>query len=143
MRILDKIMRINNKIKRVLLIIIGILAGLILFFIGKADLVNNVEKIVLNIDGRNYVLYTARTALEKVRGLSEITELKNADGMVFFFNSGSKPTFWNKNTHLDLELIWMDGDKIVGRDFLPSEDKAGLITKTAPMGIDKVVELIK
>ena len=101
MRILDKIMRINNKIKRVLLIIIGILAGLILFFIGKADLVNDVEKIVLNIDSRNYVLYTARTALEKVRGLSEITELKNADGMVFFFNSGSKPTFGIKT------LIWI------------------------------------
>lgn len=133
----------KTNFKKYLLVILGVFAGLILFFIGKADLVNDAEKIVLNIDSRDYVLYTARTALEKVRGLSEIIELKNADGMVFFFNSGSKPTFWNKNTHLDLELVWMDGDKIVGRDFLPSEDKAGLVTITAPAEIDKAVELVK
>jgi len=127
--------------KKILLVILGIFAGLVLFFIGKADLANDAEKIVLNIDGKNYVLYTARTALEKTRGLSGITELKGADGMVFFFSSGSKPTFWNKETHLDLELIWMNGNEIVGRDFLPSEDKEGLITKPAPAGINKVVEL--
>ena len=149
MRILDKIMRINNKIKRVLLIIVGILAGIVLFFIGRADLVNDADlpagrqgKIILNIGGKDYALYTARTALEKARGLSGIKELKGADGMVFFFGSESKPTFWNKETHLDLELIWMNGDEIVGRDFLPSEDKEGLITKTAPAGIDKVVEIV-
>jgi uncharacterized membrane protein (UPF0127 family) len=131
----------KTNFKKILLVILGISAGLILFFIGKADLVNDAEKIILNINGRDYVLYTARTALEKARGLSGITELKGADGMIFFFSPGSKPTFWNKETHLDLELIWMDGDKIVGRDFLPSEDKEGLITKPAPAGIDKVVEL--
>ncbi len=132
----------KTNFKKYLLVILGILAGLILFFIGKADLANDAEKIILNIDGRDYVLYTARTALEKARGLSGITELKDADGMIFFFSQGSKPTFWNKETHLDLELIWMSGNEIVGRDFLPSENKAGLITKSAPTGIDKVVELV-
>lgn len=121
----------------------GIFAGFILFFIGKADLANDAEKIILNIDGGDYVLYTARTALEKAKGLSGITELKGVDGMVFFFSQGSKPTFWNKETHLDLEIIWMNSGEIVGRDFLPSENNAGLVTITAPAKIDKVVELVK
>lgn len=133
----------KTKFKKYLLVILGILAGLILFFIGKADLANDAEKIILNIDGRDYVLYTARTALEKIRGLSGITELKGADGMVFFYDQGGKPTFWNKETYLDLEIIWMNGGEIVGRDFLPSEDREGLITKSAPAKIDKVVELVK
>ncbi len=131
-----------GKFKRIGLIILGIFAGLVLFFIGKADLANDAEKIILNIGGKDYVLYTARTALEKTRGFSGIAELKGADGMVFFFSPGSKPIFWNKKTHLDLELIWMNGNEIVGRDFLASEDKEGLITKLAPAAIDKVVELV-
>lgn len=132
-----------KKFRHILLITAGILASLILFFIGKVDLTNDAEKIILNIDGRDYVLYTARTILQQARGLSGISELKNADGMVFFFTSGSKPTFWNKNTRLDLELVWMNGDRVVGRDFLASENKSGLITITAPAEIDKVVELVR
>lgn len=131
------------KFKHILLITAGILAGIILFFAGKVDLTDNAEKIILNIDGKNYILYTARTALEKTRGLSGIYELKGVDGMVFFFNSGSRPTFWNKGTHLNLELIWMNGDKILGRDFLPAEDRVGLIVKSAPAKIDKVIEIVK
>ena len=93
------------KFKKFLLLSLGVLVGFILFFFGKVDLTNDTEKIILSIDGRDYVLFTARTAIEKARGLSGITELKGADGMVFFFTHGSKPTFWNKNTHLDLELV--------------------------------------
>jgi len=130
------------KIKKIILIVLGVLAGIVLFFIGRADLANDAEKITLNIGGRDYVLYTARTELEKMRGLSGIKELNGADGMVFFFSKGSWPTFWNKDTYLDLELIWMNGDEIIGRDFLPSENKDGLITKSAPAGVDKVVELV-
>ncbi|PIV31870.1 hypothetical protein COS33_00880 [Candidatus Wolfebacteria bacterium CG02_land_8_20_14_3_00_37_12] len=131
-----------RKFKHIVLIILGIFVGLVLFFIGKANLANDAEKIILNISGKEYSLYTARTVLEKAKGLSGITELKGADGMVFFFSPESKPTFWNKETYLDLELIWMNGDEIVGRDFLPPEDSAGLITKSAPAKIDKVVEIV-
>lgn len=131
------------KIKKILLIILDIIVGIVLFFIGKADLSNDAEKIILNIGGDDYILYTARTELEKARGLSDIKELKGADGMVFYFSTGSRPIFWNKNTYLDLELIWMNGDEIIGRDFLPAENKAGLITKLSPGEVDKVVELVK
>lgn len=132
-----------KKFKHILLIAIGLLAGIILLIIGKTELADNSEKIVLNIDGRDYVLFTARTALEKARGLSGIKELKGVDGMIFYFDSPQSPTFWNKNTHLDLELIWMAGGKIVGRDFLPSEDGTGLVAKIAPQKVNRVVELVK
>ncbi len=132
-----------KRFKHISLIGLGIFAGFIFLFIGKTDLVNDAEKIILNIDSKDYVLFTARTMLEKSVGLSGIKELKGADGMVFYFSAGSKPTFWNKNTHLNLELVWMRDGKVVGRDFLPAEDKAGLITKTAPVEVDQVVELIR
>lgn len=134
---------INIKIKHILLIAIGFLAGIVLLFIGRAYFTDNSEKVVLNIDGKNYILFTARTALEKIRGLSGISELKGADGMIFYFEPAQKVNFWNKNTHLDLELIWMKDGKIISRDFLPAEDMAGLIVKESPSEVDKVIELIK
>jgi len=129
--------------KKYSLIIIGIFAGIILLLIGKTHFSENSEKIILNIDGKEYKLFTARTILEKTRGLSGITELKGADGMIFYFDKPQKISFWNKNTHLDLELVWMNKGKIVGRDFLPSEDKVGLVTKQSPGEVDQIVELIK
>lgn len=129
--------------KKILLIILGVFAGIVFLFIGKTQITNYSEKIVLNIDGRDYTLLTARTSLERTRGLSGIKELKSADGMTFFFDSPAKHTFWNKNTYLDLELIWMRDGKIVGRDFLPSENKSGLIVKKSPQEVDMVVELVK
>lgn len=132
-----------KKFKYSLLIVVGLLAGVVLLIIGKTILNDNSEKIILNIDGKNYILFTARTVLERTRGLSGIKELKGADGMVFFFDSAGRQTFWNKNTHLDLDIIWMRNNKVVGRDFLPSEDKAGLITKTPLEEVDMVVEIIK
>lgn len=132
-----------KKFNHILLIAVGLLAGIVLLLIGKAELADNSEKVILNIEGREYILFTARTTLERARGLSGIRELKGGDGMIFYFNSSQSPTFWNKNTHLDLELVWMSGGKVVGRDILPSEDKAGLITKSAPQEVDSVVELVK
>ena len=37
----------------------------------------------------------------------------------------------------------MRDGKVIGRDFLPAEDKEGLVVKTSPEEIDWVVELIK
>ena len=133
----------NKKFRSVLLAILGIFAGIILLLIGRSYFDDNSERVIMKIDGKNYTLLTARTSIEKMRGLSGITELKNADGMVFYFEPAQKITFWNKNTHLDLELIWMAGDEILGRNFLPSEDNAGLATKESPAEVDKVVELVK
>jgi len=136
-------MKLNLNFKKSFLIIAGIFAGIVLLVVGKSYFDDKSEKVLLNIDGRNYTLLTARTSVEKMKGLSGITELKNADGMVFYFEPAEKITFWNKNTHLDLELVWMNGDKIIGRDFLPAEDRAGLITKESPAEVNGVVELVK
>ena len=136
-------MKLNLNFKKSFLIIAGIFAGIVLLVVGKSYFDDKSEKVSLHIDGRNYTLLIARTSVEKMKGLSGITELKNADGMVFYFEPAQKITFWNKNTHLDLELVWMNGDKIIGRDFLPAEDRAGLITKESPAEVNRVVELVK
>jgi uncharacterized membrane protein (UPF0127 family) len=139
-------MRIFKKIKpqNFLIAILGVIASVIFLFISRTpgDFANR-EKITLEIDGKNYTLITAKTVFEKTIGLSNIEKLEGADGMIFYFDPPQKAIFWNKKTFLDLGLIWMKNGEIIGRDFLPAENKGGLVVKSAPQEVDSVVELVK
>ena len=37
--------------------------------------------------------------------------------MIFIFPDKERQTFWNKNTYLDLDIYWMNDDKVVGKSF--------------------------
>lgn len=101
------------------------------------------ENVIMDIAGKSYNLLPASTSSERAKGLSGIRELRNADGMIFYFNPPRRTAFWNKDTHIDLELIWFSKGNIISRDFLPSEDKAGLVSIDSPSEIDSVVELVR
>ncbi|MEM0476681.1 MAG: hypothetical protein QW367_03565, partial [Candidatus Aenigmatarchaeota archaeon] len=42
---------------------------------------------------------------------------------IFIFPDKQIRYFWNKNTFVDLDVYWLDDDKIIGREFLPSIEK--------------------
>ncbi len=117
-----------------------VLAGV---FINSISFSQNQGKVAMTIKGKKYILLTAYTQQEKSKGLSFIRELKNADGMIFYFNPPEKAVIWNKDTHLDLEIIWFYRGKIVGRDMLPPEEKTGIVVKPAPQIVDQAVEIVK
>lgn len=116
---------------------------IILLIINNSAFCSEPGKVILNIAGKDYSLLTASTSSERYKGLSGISKLKNADGMIFYFNPPRMAAFWNKDTHLDLELIWFSKGKVVGRNSLPSIDKAGLINIQSPGEVDAVVELVR
>lgn len=99
------------------------------------------------LNGRVYKLLTAKNESEWQKGLMFVKskkELKGADGMIFIFPDKQIRSFWNKNTYLDLDLIWMDGDRVVGKSFLPSIAKTkNPFTVSSPMVVDRVVEIVK
>lgn len=66
------------------------------------------------------------------------------DGMIFVSPDKQIRYFWNKNTFVDLEVYWLDDDKIIGRDFLPSIEKTKEIkTIQSPAPVNKVIEVTK
>ena len=68
--------------------------------------------------------------------------LKGVDGMIFIFPNNEIRNFWNKHTLMDLELLWIDGDKIVGRSELPSIEKSKeIVNVQSQKPVDKVIEL--
>jgi len=118
-----------------------------LLFLVLAIIFNNLNKqetIDYKIKDKTYKLLIADSANEWERGLMNVKKLENAQGMLFIFPDKKPRVFWNKGTHLDLDVYWIFDDRVVGRDFLPSINKSNrVVYVSSPVPVNKVVELIK
>ena len=85
-----------------------------LFVFKKNNCANNQAKIYL-INNKNYCLLTANNQQEWERGLMYYKKPVDFDGMIFIFPDKQVRSFWNKNTYVDLDIYWMDGETIVGK----------------------------
>jgi uncharacterized membrane protein (UPF0127 family) len=99
------------------------------------------SKVTLN--GHIYSVLTAVTDSQRQQGLMNYHKPVKFDGMQFLFPSSQIATFWNRNTHLDLTVYWLQGDKVIGQADLPAVDHSGLQTIRSPQPVDRVVEIIK
>lgn len=98
--------------------------------------------ITKTIAGNTYYLLVADTPEKQRNGLMHVTDLGEFDGMIFLFPQQSPRTFWNMNTLMPLDVIWMNGDTIVGRSRLPAvTDTKKVVTVSSPQPVDTVVEL--
>jgi len=106
----------------------------------------NKEFINYSISNIKHKLLVADSPDEWQKGLmfyKDKQELKGADGMIFIFPDKQIRNFWNKNTYLDLNLYWLDGEVVVGKSFLPSilKSKETVVVKS-PDKVNRVVEII-
>lgn len=103
--------------------------------------------IEYKLNNKTYKLLTAKNSAEWEKGLmfyKSKKELKGAGGMIFIFPDRQIRSFWNKNTYLDLDLYWMDNDKVVGTNYLPSIEKSkDVVTVVSPRPVNKVVEIVR
>jgi Uncharacterized conserved protein len=136
-------MKFNKKILTIFLFAFSLFLLLFVFNYFKSEKPKE-NLISFELEGKTYLLSEAKTEKEWQKGLMFVKKPVNFDGMIFLFPEKKIRTFWNKNTFLDLEIIWLDDDKIVGKDFLPSiESSKEIVTKTSPAPVNKVIELIK
>ena len=89
--------------------------------------------------------YIADTEAKRGRGLMEVKSLHENEGMIFLFDSTLQQSFWNKNTLLDLDIIWIAGENIVGvsKNLPPETGMNPLLYKIyyPPQAVDKVLEV--
>ena len=55
-----------------------------------------------------YSLEAAKSSEARAKGLSGRDQLDNNSGMLFIFDSYDYHSFWMKDTHFTLEIIWLD-----------------------------------
>lgn len=102
------------------------------------------ESRKVTIEGKEYNLLVADTPKKQSLGLMNVTkeDLAPYDGMIFIDPVLSIKTFWNKNTIMPLELIWMHDDRVVGKSNLPSiNESKEIVTVSSPEPANIVVEL--
>jgi len=105
---------------------------------------SNNNLISYKLGDKNYLLKVAKTPEEWQKGLMYVKKPVDYDGMIFIFPDKQIRTFWNKNTFVDLDVYWLDDDKIVSKDFLPSFLKNKILVEIkSPLPVNRVVEIIK
>lgn len=68
----------------------------------------------LLLGGEVFEVELARTILEKARGLSGREGLGENEGMLFVFGAPAAQSFWMKGMKFPIDIIWIQGDRIVG-----------------------------
>ena len=89
-------------------------------------------------------MLVADTEKKREKGLMYYRKPVDFDGMIFIFPNYQKVTFWNYNTYLDLDILWLKDDQLIGKSFLPSIEKSkATAVVDSPVGVNRVVELIR
>lgn len=130
----------------IFIIVFSLLSGSIFLFFGNNErpYANNKEAIPFVIGNKEYYLLVADEPREWEQGLMNYRLPVDFDGMLFVFPDKTVRTFWNKNTYLDLDIYWVDNEKIVGKSFLPSIEKSQeTVSVSSPVPVDMVIELIR
>lgn len=64
----------------------------------------------IEIGDKEYNVTCAKTEEERIKGLQGVTELKEDEGMLFFFEEPQTVAFWMKDTLIPLDIIFIDED---------------------------------
>ncbi len=135
------------KVIVIFLIVAAVVIIDILYFSGVLVRTGNewkgYEIIRYHLNNKQYHLLVADTPAKRSKGLMYVKNLKGVDGMIFKFDNLAPQSFWNQNTHLDLDIYWINGDTVVGYEHLPPIDRAGMVVISSPRPVDTVIEIAR
>lgn len=93
---------------------LALIISLIIIISTSFYLASRTKKIIipdnlnLSIKNKDYFLEIAHTQKSRELGLSNRNELCSNCGMLFVFEKEDRYPFWMKDTHLPLDIIWLN-----------------------------------
>lgn len=105
------------------------------------EYLSSLEKRNIHFGDREISAWVADTVEKRTHGLMYVARLGENEGMIFVFPEEGTRSFWNKNTLLDLDLIWVRDNKVVGVSPLSREVEKGTAHVSSPGEVDTVVEV--
>jgi len=110
----------------IIVITIVVLVSTVTYFVLKSKKITYPDSIGLFINNQGYYLEVAKDTKSREIGLSNRDELCFNCGMLFVFDKENKYPFWMKNTHIPLDMIWLNSKyeivKIINAAKVDSED---------------------
>lgn len=129
-----------------------VLAGVALYLFKTASL-NNFSFIPANSPGKQVIINNTSIKIEiadtdskRKKGLGGRESMASDEGMLFIFEDSGKHPFWMKGMKLALDLIWINGDKVVDITEnvvppAPGQSDVSLPIYQAKEGANKVLEV--
>ena len=68
------------------------------------------EQTEIKIGKKKYTVKLAKTDEQREKGLMNIKEMPNNEGMLFIFDKPQTVGFWMKDTYIPLDIIFIDDD---------------------------------
>ena len=128
---------------RIVLFALSAIALAFIFFLlmrAKADEIGSFEKTTIKIDKATFLVYVADTYQKRSQGLMNVTGLPLGKGMIFVFPRQAPVTFYNKNTLIPLDIVWIKEGEVQGFASLPSIGRR-ITYLQSPYPVDSVLEL--
>ncbi|MFA4845881.1 MAG: DUF192 domain-containing protein [Patescibacteria group bacterium] len=92
-------------------------------------------------NGTTITIVIADTQAERVQGLSGHAPLTEDEGMLFIHDDKQIQGYWMKDMLFPIDIIWIDGDTIVGfQEDAPLENPVRTIYYS-PVPVDQVLEV--
>ncbi|MFY9484633.1 MAG: DUF192 domain-containing protein [Patescibacteria group bacterium] len=133
----------RKQLKEGLSVVVGVMV--LLIFIAMIQLVRDTPKPVQNtirVADQAYSVEIADTPEERSRGLMGRLTLARNEGMLFIFEDSAPRSFWNQDTLIPLDVIFIDQGRVVAVEQLPKFDPAfGPITVSSETPSQYVLEL--
>ncbi len=79
----------------------------------KKILSSNRFNQTLSVGAKTYSVEVVSSARDMAIGLAKYNSLEPSQGMLFELKTKSIPAFWMKNMKFDIDLVWIDDNKVV------------------------------
>lgn len=136
---------IADMLKIVSIVIVIGVVGIVLFaaYMRETNPLSVYETKTLQVGNAKLDVFVADTREKRTKGLMGVADLGPDAGMLFMFPNASPRTFWNKNTLIPLDLIWISSGRVIGVSSLPSIAESGnkIISLSSPSAADWVLEV--
>lgn len=99
------------------------------------------EPVVVLPNGTVVVVEIADDEFERVQGLSDREMLEEGTGLLFFHDRSDYQRYWMKDMNFPIDIIWIDGDEVVGFVEAAQPEEPPLTIYTSPAPVDKVLEV--
>ena len=80
---------------------------------GEFNYIENMKQITIEIEDKEYEVLVAETDEEKVKGLQDVIEMNDNEGMLFVYDNPQHVDFWMKDTEIPLDIVFIDEDEEV------------------------------
>jgi len=133
----------NRNLVLIIIIVIVLAVVVAAFYRSGKGVEADISSI--RIGTSQFKVEVAGTPLARSKGLSGRNFLDPGEGMLFLFESSGKYGFWMKDMKIPIDIIWIQGDRIIGFSknvpIEPDKSMFNLKTYRPPAEVDKVLEI--